>query len=118
MTKEALHKRTKQFVYQIIMVFKSYRGDINEALINEIVLSATRMSAFCRDACETGSDKTTQSGLYKCNELLNEILYMLNLLDNSKTRDVIKTENIIIEAVELKQVIEKLCDNTLNLVEN
>ena len=117
MKKDELHKKVKQFVYQIIMAFKSYRGDINEALINEIVHSATKMSAFCRDACETIRDESAQSGLYKCNDLLNEVLYLLNLLENSKTRDIIKTENIILEAVELKQIIETLLENTYALVE-
>ena len=117
MTKEELHKKTKQFVYQAIMAFKSYKGDVNEALITQIVQSATRMSAFCRDACETIRDESTQSGLYKCNNLLNEVLYLLSLLENSKTRDIIKIETIILEAVELKQIIENLCDNTHALVE-
>ena len=118
MTKEELHKKIKQFVYQIIMVFKNYRGESNEALINEIVQSATKMSAHCRNACETNSDKKTQSGLNICKDLLEEILYLLSLLDTTKTLDVIKTETIILEAVDLKQIIEKFCDKTLALAED
>ncbi|RLD76406.1 MAG: hypothetical protein DRJ10_08555 [Bacteroidetes bacterium] len=117
MTKEELHKKTKQFVYQLIMAFKSYKGDVNEALITQIVQSATRMSAFCRDTSDTRRDESTQSELYKCNDLLNEVLYLLSLLENSKTRDIIKTETIILEAVELKQIVKNLCDKTITLVE-
>lgn len=117
MTKEELHKKIKQFVYQVIMIFKNYRGEIiNEELINEIVQSATRMSAHCRKACETKIEEKVQSGLYQCKDFLDEILYLLNLLEHTKTIDEIQTEMIIIEAVELKQIIEKLCDTSTLLM--
>ncbi len=91
------------------MTFKSYEGKINESLINEIVQSATRLSAHCRKVCESQNETKAQSGLQQCKKVLEEVLYLLNLLEHTKTQDEIKTESIIMEAVELKQIIKNLC---------
>ncbi len=117
MSKEKLHRYVKQFVYQIIMTFKEYRGDTNEALITEIIQSATRMSARCREACETEDENKIQSGLLICKDFLAEILYLLNLLEHTNTLAQIKTENLFLEAMELKLVIEKLYENSPLMME-
>ncbi len=44
LNKKKLHNKTKQFVYQIIMTFKEFDKNKNEALINEIKQSAARLS--------------------------------------------------------------------------
>jgi len=115
MTKNELHKKTKQFVYQTIMIFKNYRGETNKALIDEIVKSATRMSAHCRDVCEAENEEKVQSGLFQCKDFVKEMIYLLNLLEHSRTFDEIKTETIILEAVELRQTIEDLCESQLQV---
>lgn len=117
MTNEELQKKTKHFVYQTIMTFKGFDDNKNKALIDEIVQSATRMSAYCRNACENSLNEASLSALNQCGDFLGEIIYLLNLLDNTKTIQHIKTENLVIDALELKQVVEHICDNDLQDVE-
>ena len=107
--KEELHKATKQFVYQIIMTFKDFENFQNEHLINEILQSATRLSAHCREMCTLSDEDQQTNELSTCKILLDEIIYLLNLLENTKTFEWIKTEEIILTAFELKQEIMDLC---------
>ena len=109
--KEKLHKATKQFVYRIIMTFKDFDNFGNESLINEIVRSATRLSAHCRKMCESDSNQQNNE-LSACKIFLDEIIYLLNLLDNTKTFERIKTEEIILAAFELKQEIIAMCQSS------
>jgi hypothetical protein len=110
LNKENLHNKTKQFVYQIIMTFKKFDKNKNEALINEIKQSATRLSAHCRKFCEINEIKQEKNSLTECRTFLNEIMYLLNLLDNTETFERISIEEILLQAFELKQDIEKMCE--------
>ena len=118
MTKYELHKATKQFVYQIIMSFKEFDGNKNISLINEIVQSATRLSAHCRYISEKNTENEIQKGFRECKAFLAEIIYLLNLLNNTNTYEFIKTEELIFQAFEIKQSIlntYSLEKETLNL---
>jgi hypothetical protein len=108
--KEKLHNKTKQFVYQIIMTFKEFDKNKNEALIIEIKQSATRLSAHCRNLCEIHEKQQEKNSISECKTLLNEIVYLLNLLDNKETFERISIEEILFQAFELKQEIEKMCE--------
>ena len=112
MTKEELHRNVKQFVYQTIMTFKNYSGELNKPLTDQIIQSATRMNARCREACETDIETKAQSDLYQCKNFLEEVIYLLNLLEHKEIQNEINTENIILEAVEIKQIITELCNDT------
>ncbi|MEN8120731.1 MAG: hypothetical protein ABFS35_10305 [Bacteroidota bacterium] len=109
MTKEDLHKIVKQFVYATIMTFKEYRGIKNEELVNEIIQSATRMSAQCREACENQDVEKAKTELHGCSDFLSEVLYLMNLLEHSRTIDEINVENIVLEGIDLKQKIDSVC---------
>lgn len=109
MNKEDLHKKTKQFVYQIIMTFKEFDESLNESLIHQIKQSATRLSAHCRKLCDTKENNKASNSLSECRNFLNEILYLLNLLDNKETFERISIEEIALQAFELKQEIEEMC---------
>ena len=109
MTNQDLQKKTKHFVYKTIMAFKDFGDSTNKALIDEIVQSATRMSAYCRNTCEDNLNEVAPSALNQCGDFLGEIIYLLNLLDNTKTMQHIKTENLIIDALDLKQTVLKIC---------
>lgn len=111
MTNQELHKKTKHFVYQTIMAFKNFEDNKNKVLIDEIVQSATRMSAYCRNACEEEQKEVSPAALNQCGDFLGEIIYLLNLLDNTKTIEHIKTENLVIDALELKQFVLHICDD-------
>ncbi len=108
--KDDLHKKTKQFVYQIIMIFKEFEEDKNESLIYQIKQSATRLSAHCRKICEDKESKQVSDSLSECRNFLDEILYLLNLLDNTETFERISIEEISLQAFELKQEIKKMCE--------
>ncbi|MCF6240755.1 MAG: four helix bundle protein [Bacteroidales bacterium] len=109
-SKENLHIKTKQFVYQIIMTFKEFDEHKNESLIQQIKQSATRLSAHCRNICETSEIKQISNSLTECRNFLNEIIHLLNLLDNTETFERISIEEILLQAFELKQEIKSLCD--------
>ncbi len=111
-SKENLHKKTKQFVYQIIMTFKEFDEDKNTSLIDQIKQSATRLSAHCRKICEDSATKQEFDDLSECRNFLNEIIYLLNLLDNTETFERISIEEIALQAFELKQELKIMCTNS------
>jgi four helix bundle protein len=104
--KSDLPHRTKQFALEIVRLYSSLpRGIVPQVLGKQFLRSGTSVGANYREASRARSDAEFSAKIGDCLKELEETIYWLELLIESNTSPISKTQPSINEAAELIAIL-------------